>query len=107
MAFEGHCGNCGHNKCVITRTAKPRQLQSGAFSDQGRPLGAIMAWLQFGDTCTREEHWSKELWAVHLAYDRRVAAREALKGIEGSAALLELERPPHAGEGEEPMSSLV
>eukprot|EP00971_Amphidinium_carterae_P343494 6483260-Amphidinium_carterae.1 len=37
--FEAHCPY--HNKCVLTRTNRPRQLKDGTWTSQGRPLAMM------------------------------------------------------------------
>eukprot|EP00971_Amphidinium_carterae_P094858 1876963-Amphidinium_carterae.3 len=104
-AFEAHCPH--HHRCVLSRTAKPRQTRLGASTcSQGRPLGMMTAWLLYGKGCTKEEHWDKTRWFTELSFEKRSSARTYLEGLPGAAALLECERAREGDEGLEPEFSL-
>lgn len=99
-SFEAICRNPDHGKCVLTRSARGKQV-AGKPSRAGRPLGFMAAWLQkAGDLGSKEEHWSHE--AMHPSRAERIAARATLKQLHEGPELLSFERPKAEGERSEP-----
>lgn len=96
--FVAHCTHQqGHDRCRLSRSSSASL--AGNREGQGRPLGLLVAWLQAA-------HGFQD-GRAHVRMPRpdlatRQAAREFLKTLEGSGALLLAERPRRAGEPEEP-----
>jgi len=91
-----HC-NVHGQMCRLTRSVKS-SIASGR-AGQGRPLGLQTAWLQAAHLYESDElhkKWNVADWAT------RVEARTSLQEFDGTAALFAAERPPRAGEPDEP-----
>eukprot|EP00971_Amphidinium_carterae_P144133 2856253-Amphidinium_carterae.1 len=103
-AFECRCSK--HRGCVLTRTAKSkRKAGNTSAASGGRPLGMMVAWLKLQETCTNKDaHWNRETWKTTFTYEHRVACREELQTLVGSAELLACERPAGPAEGLEPLA---
>ena len=90
------CSNDLHGRCVLTRTLVP-----GKPTQQGRPMGLLMAWLEMGQHVgTKAEHWDKDSWPTH---QERLMARGFLSTLEGSEGFFDAEKPLAEGESEEPL----
>ena len=79
-----------HPSCQVTRTSRANASRPG----QGRPLGAMIAWLDLGskpDIKTKSDHRSPWLWGG-LAHSTRLEARRQLRAT-GGASIESCERP--------------
>jgi hypothetical protein len=95
QSLDAHCSRC---TARVNRTFRPR---AAGRSAQGRPLGALLAWLQvpcIGGAVEHRALWSSEA----LPFARRVAARASVQDDPDFASLRDMERPPWPGEGLEP-----
>ena len=95
------CGNAAHGKCHKTKVTTLPPAGKRGKKGQGRPVGALAAWLAQGaDRGTKEEHWKKELGPT---FAERRAARDSIKELESGDSIgilgAEEDRP---GEGSEP-----
>ena len=90
--FYAICG-CHGSLCRKVRTSRV-----GTATKQGRPLGALIAWLMDADSfsCAKDH---KTLWGGDIDYETRCVARAVLEGILGGATLLEHERDCEASDG--------
>ena len=94
--FTATCNNPRHKRCTLTRTAA-----AGKKPAQGRPLGLMLAWLQWGEGLeTRAQHWTRADWPSH---ESRSAQREAFSRREGAEDFLAFERELAPGEQGEPL----
>lgn len=92
-----YCRCPSHGDCRRSRTVKASTV--GSRKAQGRPIGALAAWIEEGhEYATGEEHKTLSF----PAQDARRRAREACKAARGYAALTAHERPKRDGEGSEP-----
>ena len=82
--------------CLRARTCNASNRTTPVATGQGRPLGALAAWLIHDCPC-RAEH--KEF---SPSFAERAGAREALQAIPAAAALLAKERARTSWEGDEP-----
>ena len=97
------CDNPLHGKCHLTRTL--RRAKRGRQTQQGRPLGLMLAWMAKG--CGRDSkrhHWAEDCWPT---FGERTAARAAFQGLadggsEVAAAFLRAERKKRSTESPEP-----
>ena len=83
-----------HNNCQRQRTCKPsdRKVQ------QGRPIGALIAWMRCGEDCaTRDEHQK-----AHPSHEARCSARHLFKTLPDWNTWANYERPRREAEPEEP-----
>jgi len=73
-------------------------------SAQGRPVGQLIACLRDAHRhATKADHMATRRDDVNVVtLDARVLARTWATGLPGFNAVLDLERPRRAGEGEEP-----
>lgn len=98
-AFEAVCLNPDHGRCVVTRTAKSKGLDSDGRRVGGRPVGFLAAWLAAGETTgSKAEHWGQ----LHQPLERRVELRRLVGETPDGRFLLSFEREPEAGEPAEP-----
>lgn len=95
--FAATCDNPAHGRCILTRTSKASERSNRR--GQGRPLGYLAAWLATNDQDTREEHR-----AFMPAIEERRRLRQEYSASVAFKALESSERPPRAGEEEEPES---
>ena len=94
--FTATCKQAGHGRCVLSRTSLP-----GTRSQQGRPLGLMMAWLAAGHNHdTKAQHWDKSMWPDQPT---RLHHRGLLRQLPSGPTLLEQEKPVAPGEPEEPL----
>eukprot|EP00435_Cladocopium_sp_Y103_P044219 s1635_g12.t1 len=94
--FRAICQCEGHQHCQRKRTAA-----AGRHPGQGRPLGALVAWLQSADQYpSRKEH----VEAPAAPLEDRQAGREFFQCIDDEETLLNLERDKRDGEPDEPDS---
>ena len=89
-------------QCRRTRTTKPSTTERNA--DQGRPVGALIAWLQqAGDYASAKKHSAE----CHPNFESRKAARAHFYALEGGEAwATKYERPTRPGEDSEPANML-
>ena len=105
--FTATC-NEGHGKCILTRQATASKLVKAATVNpnllaKGRPLGTLVAWLQWGCMCAdKDAHFDKHSMQSNLTYELRSAARASLSDTIKGRALLAKERHKRSGEGDEP-----
>jgi hypothetical protein len=100
MSLDGHCQRCG---CRVNRRFLGRKGVRPGSHPQGRPLGALVAWLR--RPCEGDQQGHRALWtAEELSLERRQEARQWAEGRVDFAALLERERAPGPGEPSEPLS---
>ena len=94
--FYAHC-KCGHEPCCRPRTSMEpvNKLHSPG---QGRPLGALLAWLRLGSGSSRDEH----KFFTFPTLEQRQAARNFMLSDARFAPLLQQERKQYPGEPEEP-----
>ena len=89
------CNIAAHgDKCHLTRT-----LRKGTKPGQGRPLGLLLAWLD--DSSIHLESRRRKGW-LRPAFAERAAHRMMFAAAPGAEEMLQRERPPMGGEGEEP-----
>lgn len=94
--FRAICHCEGHEHCQRKRTAA-----AGRHPGQGRPLGALVAWLQSADKYpSRKEH----IEAPPAPLEDRREGREFFKYIDDEEELVCLERDKRDGEPDEPDS---
>ena len=101
-----HCHDIHRHgdRCFLTRTkdASPNAHRRGKFAGQGRPLGLLMAWILDGH---RPHLLDQKMHLKHkVSLQARQAARNYLKGLDGAAHLLEMERERRDDEEEEPLA---
>ena len=103
-SFRATCKNPAHrfdgHECQLSRT-------SHAFrsSCNGRPLGALLAWLHLNDhkECQfRHDHRCSN-FIIHLPFELRNRLRNELKASDAGLKLLSYERDRVGGESEEPL----
>ena len=88
--FVAKCG-CHGSKCRRSRTRV-----EGRREPQGRPLGALMAWLMDADAFTcKSDHEATLSPLCEIDYDVRVVARDLLSEIDGADALFAQEKCLH------------
>ena len=94
-AFYGTCKGCGHGNCRRTRVAT-----AGSSPQQGRPLGALVAWLaNQREAACAFDHKS----FVYPGLAARKEGRRALKDLIGIDHIIwQRERAKRAGEDSEP-----
>ena len=101
QSLDAHCGRCSAR---VNRRYLPRKGPagpSGARQAQGRPVGALVAWLRQpcqGDACAHRAAWSSDV----LTLQRREAARAWAEGQDCFSPLLQRERPRGPEEPPEP-----
>ena len=94
MSLDAHCWRCG-----IRRNRKFRAHPTNAASPQGRPMGALLAFLKYncgGVYADHEAHYSEE----HLTYKRRRKARRRARASGRWRTHFERERDPRTDEDE-------
>ena len=96
--IRAHCDNPEHGHyCHRRRTCNASEGVSQKARGQGRPIGALMAWLAKKDHCrTREEHMALGT----QSYEERLAARQHFFTFEGAAGFAANEREQRTREGE-------
>ena len=102
MNFTATCNNPLHGKCVLTRKSEAyrRAAKSDNMAAKGRPLGFMSAWLDMGrHKPSKDHHWDT---ANYPDFHTRLVARLALSTASGGSDLLDKEREPRDGEGDEP-----
>ena len=102
MNFTATCNNPLHGKCVLTRKSEAyrRAAKSDNMAAKGRPLGFMSAWLDMGRHKPSKDHdWDT---ANYPDFHTRLVARLALSTASGGSDLLDKEREPRDGEGDEP-----
>ena len=103
---DAHAASC--SKCVLTRQATESLLVKASTTNPktlatGRPLGLMMAWLQWSCKCaSKEAHFDKHAMAINLSQQVRGDARNKLEESVTGRALLAKERKRRPGEGHEP-----
>ena len=92
-----------HKDCVRQRSCRPHASATTALTaGQGRPLGALVAWLQ---QARRHRHRKDHIAAQTACHAERMEARTAFYLLEGGMDFAnEHERPRREDEGEEPSS---
>ena len=104
--FTATCDN--HCKCVKTRQSVASKASGSAANTaanraKGRPLGYLASWLSFGSECTsKKKHWDNKKILEKCGHSTRLVKRYELQLMAGGPAMLECEREPRDGEGDEP-----
>lgn len=94
LSLDAHCWRCG-----IRRNRKFRPHPTNNASPQGRPMGALLAFLAYechGDYADHDSHYSEE----YLTYKRRRKARRRARASGQWSTHFERERDPRTDEDE-------
>ena len=87
---------CSKHGC---KCRKSRTGAAGRIKAQGRPLGALLAWLLDGDSYVSEEDHKYLLSFEQIPYETRCIAREMLAGTDGADGLFSKEGPENDNDG--------
>ena len=85
--------------CAKCQCARRRNAWEGSMEGQGRPLGALMAWLQ---ACADGDDWWEHKAKGGYEYDDRKAARDELLLWDQHLVLFAKEVDAHLGHAIEP-----
>lgn len=97
-SLAAHCPL--HPLCRMNRTLN----SSRSRAHQGRPLGQLVAWLQYGpNVTTQAEHMRHRRSDDAVGYPARCRAREHLASFPDMDVVFALERPARPGERTEPL----
>jgi hypothetical protein len=88
-----------HKQCSVSRKYTPFPTPSRR-QWQGRPLGFLAAWMIKADMYTSQP---MHVSLCKPSYEERCNARAALMLEPAAQEFLNLERPKHGGEGDEPL----
>jgi hypothetical protein len=103
--FTATCSR--HDSCVKSRQSTESKvgLKSENNKAKGRPLGFLMTWLAMNEHAgcnSKKKHWNNTEIAKKCDHGTRLMARLSLNAMDGGPEMLQHERPPRAGEGDEP-----
>lgn len=98
QSLDAHCGTCGSrlNRRFLARAGAGERASA---HPQGRPMGALVAWLRLPCHGSRDDHRASY---AELSLQERQEARAWAQAQLAFQPLFERERPRRAGEGEEP-----